>query len=212
MTSTPLILIHGALHNSSMWDRVINFLPQQDVFVPTIEKTSSYHDCVNQILSSIPSDFTSPTIIGYSMGARIAALLTQKINYSKLILVSGTLGITNKESRSKRVQADKLLAKRFSHNFQEQITQWMTRDIFLDQTFVRPQLNLETVHSHLINLGQGNFTPIHDIPNNTSFVVGSEDEKYLKLAKKKKKDPDISDGANQDIPLTHPQELVSAFF
>ncbi|QFG01195.1 2-succinyl-6-hydroxy-2,4-cyclohexadiene-1-carboxylate synthase [Psychrobacillus glaciei] len=120
-----VVFLHGFTGSSTTWDEVITFLPSS-VEILTIDLIGHGH-------TSKPTDFTHYyveeqiedmhklfqllgwshfTLVGYSMGGRLALAYASKYPIDKLILESSSPGLANEEARVERKQADELLAER----------------------------------------------------------------------------------------------------
>lgn len=120
-----IVFLHGFTGSSATWDEVITLLPSS-VEILTI-------DLVGHGQTSKPTDFTRYyaeeqiedlhelfqllgwshfTLVGYSMGGRLALAYAAKYSVDKLILESSSPGLVNEKERVTRKQADELLAER----------------------------------------------------------------------------------------------------
>lgn len=115
--------LHGFTGSSKTWDEVIKYLPDT-VEVLAIDlighgETSSPNDPARYYVEEQIEDLNELflqlnwidfTLVGYSMGGRLALAYAEKYSVRKLILESSSPGIDNEEERAERKKADELLA------------------------------------------------------------------------------------------------------
>jgi len=120
-----VVCLHGFTGSSSTWEEVISFLPSS-VEVLTIDlighgltdkpsDTARYH--VDEQIEDLRAIFqqlewTQFTLVGYSMGGRLALAYTAKYPVHTLILESSSPGLADAGERQKRKLSDELLAER----------------------------------------------------------------------------------------------------
>jgi 2-succinyl-6-hydroxy-2,4-cyclohexadiene-1-carboxylate synthase len=116
-SGTPLVFLHGFLGQSLMWSAVIERLTVQSPCAlvtlpghgptPWFSREDSFVGAIHDMASQWP--FGSPiTVVGYSMGARIALglsiLYPEKID--RAILLSGDPGLRDETERAQRLLWD----------------------------------------------------------------------------------------------------------
>ncbi|SER93080.1 2-succinyl-6-hydroxy-2,4-cyclohexadiene-1-carboxylate synthase [Psychrobacillus sp. OK032] len=120
-----VVCLHGFTGSSSTWEEVISYLPSS-VEVLTIDlighgltdkpsDIARYH--VDEQIEDLHAIFqqlewTHFTLVGYSMGGRLALAYTSKYPVHTLILESSSPGLADDGERQKRKLSDELLAER----------------------------------------------------------------------------------------------------
>ncbi|MEI4769186.1 2-succinyl-6-hydroxy-2,4-cyclohexadiene-1-carboxylate synthase [Psychrobacillus sp. FJAT-51614] len=118
-----VVFLHGFTGSSDTWEEVITYLPtSMDILTVDLighgqtskpndfgryyveEQIEDLHTIFNQL------DWTHFTLVGYSMGGRLALAYTAKYPVDKLILESSSPGLESEEERIKRRHSDKMLA------------------------------------------------------------------------------------------------------
>lgn len=124
-------LLHGAAGGPGDWEEFIPLLRSEDVRsvdLCDIEGTSLNDSAKSLNASASQGD----TIIGYSMGGRLAlhALLTEGNPWSCAVIISAHTGILDVGDRENRVKADLEWAQLAASNWSEFILQWGSQPIF----------------------------------------------------------------------------------
>jgi 2-succinyl-6-hydroxy-2,4-cyclohexadiene-1-carboxylate synthase len=141
----PLVFLHGFLGQTSMWNTVLEKLTVQSPCAlvtlpghgptPWFPREDSFVGAIHEIASHWP--FDSPiTVVGYSMGARLALglsiLYPEKID--RAILLSGDPGLRDETERAQRLLWDEeqatLLAREGLELFSER---WAKLPLFATQ-------------------------------------------------------------------------------
>lgn len=124
-------LLHGAAGAPGDWDPFIPLLQSEDV--RTVDLCEMDASGLDDFAASLNS-FVSPgdTIIGYSMGGRLAlhALLADPHPWSRAVIISAHTGIIDVADREKREQADLKWATLANSNWDEFILKWQCQPIF----------------------------------------------------------------------------------
>lgn len=155
-------------------------------------------EVVGALARALPVD---ATVVGYSMGARIALhlALDAPAKISRLVLISGTAGLEG-ESRDERRSADETLACEVeAASLGDWITQWLDAPMFAGlaargEGFINNEIRIRSQGSRaglawaLRAFGQGTLESRWDdletlgIP--TTLIVGGNDLRYLKTNRK----------------------------
>lgn len=120
-----VVWLHGFTGSSSTWEEVISFLPSSVELLtvdlighgltdkpndPTCylveEQIEDLHALIQQL------EWNHFTIIGYSMGGRLALAYAAKYPVEALVIESSSPGLAGEEERQKRKLSDDLLAER----------------------------------------------------------------------------------------------------
>jgi len=149
-------------------------------------KNFKLHDLLEidiQNLNISPED----TLIGYSMGGRIAIELAAKVNFkiNKLILINAHPGIENDDEKIKRREwEDDILKKMSESNF---LQYWNSLPVFKEDAPLLeiPTLRLEKF-KEIFNTyrlsNQMNFLPLlNQYRDKVVYVCGKKDKKYFEL-------------------------------
>ncbi len=122
-----VVLLHGFTGSSSTWEEVISFLPST-VELLTVDlighgQTDKPSDTACYFVEEQIEDlhmlfrqleWSHFTLVGYSMGGRLALAYAAKYSVDALILESSSPGLADDEERQKRKLSDELLAERIS--------------------------------------------------------------------------------------------------
>ena len=208
----PLLIIHGFTGSALAMKPLSDRLPGRKIIPDLIghgrsespASRSAYHlDAVSQQLSSLLDylDATPASIVGYSMGGRVALNFAvnhpEKVHYLALIGVSP--GIKNDSERLSRKNADNDLAASISHlGVKAFIESWvdmpMWESLRNKLTAAQWQESIsERKTSHPLGLanslragGTGSMNPLHGALRNlkipTLLLVGDKDHKFLQIA------------------------------
>jgi 2-succinyl-6-hydroxy-2,4-cyclohexadiene-1-carboxylate synthase len=207
-----ILLLHGFTGSSKDWIEVekyidsrfniatLDFIGHGESNSPDDESFYSTESIIEQIDMAINNISNEKIILaGYSMGGRAA--LTYAIHHqeklSALILESATPGITSKNLREERIQADEKLAKFVLGNSIEKfIDYWMNIDLFESQKSL-PKDKLKLIRENklknnttglansLKGFGTGKMPALFDKLNNikikTLLISGELDEKFSNI-------------------------------
>ncbi|MEK4486817.1 2-succinyl-6-hydroxy-2,4-cyclohexadiene-1-carboxylate synthase [Psychrobacillus sp. FSL H8-0484] len=124
-----VIFLHGFTGSSDTWKEVITYLPST-VEVLTVDlvghgqsskpeqikpyTTEEQIEALHELLLQLK--WSNFTLIGYSMGGRLALAYASKYPVAKLILESSSPGLASEDERVKRKRADELLAERITND------------------------------------------------------------------------------------------------
>jgi 2-succinyl-6-hydroxy-2,4-cyclohexadiene-1-carboxylate synthase len=117
-----LLLLHGFTHTGASWDPVVAALGERyRVLTPDIRGHGAASDAEPVTLEAVLGDLTALlgdrpfTLVGYSMGGRIALHLALAMpgSVERLVLVGGSPGLADPDERSRRRLEDEQLAGEF---------------------------------------------------------------------------------------------------
>lgn len=178
---------------------------------------------LSDFLLFIPNDLY---LIGYSMGGRVASLLTQLPHLKGLILISSGLGLKNEEEKYNRLKNDHELFKRFDNNH-DFFHNWYGQNLFGNYQKLpsyhsalnkKMELNLEIINQSLDILSPGVFPLEQEILDQLSkfqelkvYIYGRLDLKYSNLSNDYKKigfKTLIIEDAFHNLHKTHESDLL----
>jgi 2-succinyl-6-hydroxy-2,4-cyclohexadiene-1-carboxylate synthase len=144
MGSMPpaLVLLHGFTHTGASWDPVIAGLGERyRSLAPDIRGHGASSDHVPVTLEAVLGDVcrlgpSSFTLIGYSMGGRIALhlALAHSDRIDRLVLIGAGPGISDPAERDARRRADARLAERIERSSIEEFARhWATTPVLGEQ-------------------------------------------------------------------------------
>jgi 2-succinyl-6-hydroxy-2,4-cyclohexadiene-1-carboxylate synthase len=177
-----LVLLHGFAGTGRSWDPVVGHLGGTPYLAPALG-------------AELPD--TSCTLVGYSMGGRVALqhALTRPDLVERLVLVSATAGL--EDGREQRRRADEELAARVQRDGIEAFADfWMAQPIFARtppaaQAPWREDLlrsDPVAVAAQLREFGQGAMAPVwdrlHELTMDVDVVVGERDQKYADIGER----------------------------
>ena len=200
----PLVLLHGFTHTGRSWDGVVAALGERyRPLAPDIRGHGSASTKRPVTLAKVMEDVDSLeptrfTLVGYSMGGRIALhyAITRPERVQRLVLIGASPGIADPSLREARRRADEQLAARIQRqSIEEFATRWATNPALAGQ----PDEVARRAHTdRLMNtpaglaralrgLGTGALPALwHRLPQlrmPVALVVGERDENFVAIAK-----------------------------
>lgn len=155
-----------------------------------------FAECVADVACALEGPFT---LVGYSMGARLALLtaLSHPERVERIVLISGTAGIADEVERAARRRDDEALADEIEHQDIETFARRWARQPMLrrlpdaaaqaahaDRLRNRP----ENLAAALRGLGAGAMEPqwtrLSDLRMPAAIIVGERDSKFRKLGER----------------------------
>ncbi|MGM9945375.1 MAG: 2-succinyl-6-hydroxy-2,4-cyclohexadiene-1-carboxylate synthase [Lysinibacillus sp.] len=208
-----IVMLHGFTGSTKTWEHVASMLPQYRIIAI---------DCIGHGQTESPKDYTlykmdhqlavleevfealqltSFTLIGYSMGGRIA--LSYAVKYpgrvQTLILESASPGLRTEQERNVRKEADDALANKIEANgVVSFVNAWENIPLFASQKRLpqhiqqaireeRLQQNEQGLANSLRGIGTGMMPPMWDKLHTLSFpvtlITGSLDTKFVDIAR-----------------------------
>jgi 2-succinyl-6-hydroxy-2,4-cyclohexadiene-1-carboxylate synthase len=198
-----LVLLHGFTNTGASWDEVMAALPQRyRPLAPDIRGhgTASAVRPVSLpgVLSDVSAMATAPfTLVGYSMGGRLALHVAQALpgRVRRLVLIGASPGIADPAERAARRAADDALAAEVEAMTIEAFAdRWAQTAVLADQ---RPEVQAAIRAQRLRNtpaglaaalrgLGTGALPPLWDrlgdLTARVEIVVGERDAKFQAIA------------------------------
>jgi 2-succinyl-6-hydroxy-2,4-cyclohexadiene-1-carboxylate synthase len=231
-----LILLHGFTQTRQSWRRTIAALPARYRAVApdlpghgqlALRRPVSFAACAAYVSALAPERFT---LVGYSMGGRIAlhTALTLRDRVSRLVLIGASPGLADPAERRARRAADDALADRIEAigvaAFAEE---WAALPLWEDQPARvtaaahadRLRNTPEGLAAALRGLGTGVMTPLWDrLPELTmpvSLIAGEHDAKFRATAERMAEllpDPrlELIAGAGHAAHLERPDSVAAA--
>jgi 2-succinyl-6-hydroxy-2,4-cyclohexadiene-1-carboxylate synthase len=229
------ILLHGFTHTGLSWEPVTQALGGgYAALTPDIRGHGRSSDRQPVTLETVTEDVAALaparfTLVGYSMGGRIAlhVALALSASVERLVLVGASPGIADPAERQARQQADERLADEIEGASVEEFAQrWAATPALAGQ----PPSVLSAVHADrlrntpqglaraLRGLGTGALPPLWDrlgeLPMPVTLAVGRRDQKFHQIAGRMAAEiPDarveVVDGAGHAAHLEAPA-LVAA--
>lgn len=211
-----VVFLHGFTGSTHTWDEVISNLPNTfDVISidllghgETSKPLNSIRYAVEEQIVDLHALFEKLqwinfTLVGYSMGGRLALAYASHYPVKRLILESSSPGLSDKEERSNRKRSDEQLADRILNDgLKSFVDFWESIPLFKSQQKLsqekQKQIRLERLAGSEIGLANSlrgfstgvqpsYWNKLEEINTPTFLVTGELDEKFCKLAKKMKK-------------------------
>lgn len=144
-------------------------------------------------LGDLPTIKAEDTLIGYSMGGRIALELAARYNFQvkRLVLINAHPGLESEGAKLQRKNFEAAILERLETSSKEEFLTWwnalpiFSHDLPISVAEDRFQKSYNLFSLHLLS-EQPNFLPL--LAQNTDkvlFVVGLQDEKYMNLVEEK---------------------------
>jgi 2-succinyl-6-hydroxy-2,4-cyclohexadiene-1-carboxylate synthase len=188
ITHSSLIFLHGFLGCKEDWDEVISHL-ENDFHCLSLNLPghgSTFSEDFFEALSH-----TRATLIGYSMGGRIA--LTHRSPFSRVIAISAHPGLVSEEERKKRLEEDEKTAEKICVSFEQFLEEWYAQPLFgslkkketLFQEVIKRRLKQDprALAEALRQFSLGHQPSVSLTPE-IFFMCGEEDLKYRELYRK----------------------------
>ena len=156
-----VVLLHGFTNHNGAWQQIAEDLQQEFRVIlidlpghgrsPAPDGDYTFNNCVQDVLRTIDTlcQDSSPDLIGYSMGGRIAlgVALQARHRIRKLVLESASPGIEAVKSRAERRRRDHELAKRIEAiTLASFIDEWERMPLFATQR--RPECSSTGASAH----------------------------------------------------------------
>jgi 2-succinyl-6-hydroxy-2,4-cyclohexadiene-1-carboxylate synthase len=198
-----VVLLHGFTHTGASWDPVVAALAESyRVLAPDLRGHGRASNATPVSLPAVLSDLTalSPskfTLVGYSMGGRIALhlALSAPDRVNRLILIGASPGIADAAECSARRESDERLASEFEQlEIQDLSERWASTPVLSGQ----PREVSDAVHADrlrnkpvalaraLRGLGTGALAPVWgrlgELTMPVTLLVGERDRKFVDIA------------------------------
>jgi len=196
-----LVFIHGFTQTRHTWQDVTEHLSSQFEVVlvdaPNHGDSSDISLNLETGANAIVEVGQSATYVGYSMGARLCltAALAHPEQVKRLVLISGTAGIENKDERLARMVSDEELAMRIEQNgVTNFIDSWLALPIFSGLTTLNNQreirlCNTATALASSLRLcgaskQQPTWSRLKELTMPALIIAGENDKKFVELAQR----------------------------
>jgi 2-succinyl-6-hydroxy-2,4-cyclohexadiene-1-carboxylate synthase len=204
--------VHGFTQVPASWGPMTDALGAVAVDAPA----ASLWDAADQLAAH-----GTGTWIGYSMGGRMALhlALAHPRRVERLVLVSATAGIDDRDERRARVASDEALARRAEEiGAARFVAEWLARPMFAGVPPVPRSDDGATMAAHLRLAGAGVQEPLWDRLGELAMpvlvVAGERDTKYVALGERLAAGIagatlEIVPGAGHAVPFEQPDAFVA---
>jgi 2-succinyl-6-hydroxy-2,4-cyclohexadiene-1-carboxylate synthase len=232
----PLVLLHGFTQTRQSWRRTVAALGgRYRALAPDLpghgqaseRRPASFAACAAYVRALAGERFT---LVGYSMGGRIAlyTALTLPAQVERLVLVGASPGIADAAEREERRRADEALADRIEAIGVEAFaTEWGSQELFAGQPervaaaahADRLRNTPEGLAAALRGLGTGVMPPLWErlgeLAMPVTLVVGERDAKFRAIAGRMAPaipacEVVVVDGAGHAVQLEQPDIVAAA--
>ena len=201
-----VVLLHGFAGTGRLWDPVVARLDGERYrpLAPDLRghgtaatrRPVSFEGCVEDVLGLVAHPFT---LVGYSMGGRIALLaaLAAPERIERLVLVATTAGIDDPHERERRRAGDEALADQIEHaTIDDFIVRWTAQPLFADtppEAAARWRADMLENHpaalaAALRGIGTGAMQPLWDrlpeLQMPATVLAGERDAKFRALGRR----------------------------
>lgn len=197
------MLLHGFTHTGASWGPVVAALAERyEATAPDIRGHGSASGRRPVTLAAVLGDVAASaadrfTLVGYSMGGRIAlhVALGVKDRLDRLVLIGASPGIADDAERQRRQQADERLADEIERlTVEEFARRWADTPVLSDQpAAVRAAADADRrrntpagLAAALRGLGTGALPPVWDrlgeLTMPVALVAGERDERFRRIA------------------------------
>ena len=195
------VLVHGFTQTHETWVDVIDSL-KQNFEVIAVDAPNHGDSCdislnLESGAKAIGEVGGNATYVGYSLGGRfcLTLALAEPQLVSRLVLISTTAGIEDKELRSERIRNDEERARRIEQiGVNQFIDEWLNQSLFAglnnetNQRGVRLKNTAIGLSSSLRLCGAGRQQPtwsrLKELTMPVLVIAGANDEKYRRLAER----------------------------
>jgi 2-succinyl-6-hydroxy-2,4-cyclohexadiene-1-carboxylate synthase len=232
-----VVLLHGFAGTGRLWDPVVARLDAERYrpLAPDLRGHGtaaarhpiSFEGCIEDVLGFAAHPFT---LVGYSMGGRIALLtaLAAPERIERLILVATTAGIEDPAERERRRAGDEALAAQIEHaTIDDFILRWMAQPLFAGtppDAAARWRADMLENEPHALaaalrGIGTGAMEPLWDrlgqLRMPATVLAGERDAKFRALGRRladglPNGELVIVDGAGHGIPREDPAAVAAA--
>jgi 2-succinyl-6-hydroxy-2,4-cyclohexadiene-1-carboxylate synthase len=208
-----VVLLHGFTGSTNTWNEVMNYLPiniriiaidlnghgkSSANMVPERFRMEEQVEDIKKLVDHL--NLSTFTLIGYSMGGRIALAYscTYPLQVTKLLLESSSPGIENRDERLVRIKADERLAKMIENDglaafvdFWEEIPLFQSQKRLSEQKkkairFERMEQDSIGLASSLRGIGTGAqpsyWSRLSQLTLPVVCITGEFDDKFKKIA------------------------------
>jgi 2-succinyl-6-hydroxy-2,4-cyclohexadiene-1-carboxylate synthase len=229
-----LVLLHGFTQTRQSWRRTVGALEgRYRALAPDLPghglaaaRTPSFDAVTAYVRALAPAG--PCTVVGYSMGGRIALHAALSLDVERLVLIGASPGLADPAERAARRAADERLAERIEAIGVEAFArEWGAQPLFADQ----PERVAAAAHADRLSntpeglaaalrgLGTGVMEPLWDrlpeLKPPVTLVVGERDAKFRAIAEQMRErlptaDLVIVPGAGHAVQLEAPEAVAGA--
>ena len=196
-----IVLVHGFTQTCETWDGITQQLKNEfellAIDAPNHGDSSDVSLNLESGARSIIEVGGEATYVGYSMGGRfcLTAAFAEPKTVKRLVLVSTSAGIEERDLRNKRLTSDEELAKRVEQiGVAQFIDEWLTNPLFSgltkknNQRAIRLKNTAIGLSSSLRLCGAGRqqptWTKLNELDMPVLVMAGENDSKYVELAER----------------------------
>lgn len=183
--------LHGAVGHHKDWANFINSIPDKNGFAPNLYKYVNYDlKGSARIINSLNPD--AQTLIGYSMGGRIAlhCLLEDNSNWKRAVIISAHTGLVSEKEQQIRIKKDNDWASNAINKWDTFISKWEEQSIFKNSHLIKRNYSLYHQRANIAlsfqnwSLGHQKFLEpyLDKIRIPILWIVGELDLKFLEIA------------------------------
>ncbi len=183
--------LHGAVGHHKDWANFINSIPDKNGFAPNLYKYVNYDlKRSARIINSLNPD--AQTLIGYSMGGRIAlhCLLEDNSNWKRAVIISAHTGLVSEKEQQIRIKKDNDWASNAINKWDTFISKWEEQSIFKNSHLIKRNYSLYHQRANIAlsfqnwSLGHQKFLEpyLDKIRIPILWIVGELDLKFLEIA------------------------------
>jgi 2-succinyl-6-hydroxy-2,4-cyclohexadiene-1-carboxylate synthase len=201
-----LLLLHGFTQTGRSWDGVIASLPPERyrALAPDLRghgaaaalRPVSFDASVGDLLALAPDRLT---LVGYSMGGRLALALAlaARERVSRLVLVSTSAGLADAGERARRRERDEALARELERDGLESFVRgWGAQPLFAGQPEAVRRLadadrlrnDANGLAASLRGMGVGSMEPLWsrlgELEMPVVVVAGARDSRYVEIGER----------------------------
>lgn len=196
-----VVLVHGFTQTRETWTKTVAELNQTHEVIaidaPNHGESSDISLNLESGAKAIGEVGGRATYLGYSLGARfcLTLALAEPQNVARLVLVSATAGIEDKQSRLDRIKNDEALATQIEQDGIEKfVDSWLSLPLFrglsaeTNQRDMRLKNSTIGLSSSLRLCGAGRQQPtwsrLRELTMPVMVIAGTNDQKYSALAER----------------------------